>query len=95
MILQIAPVRGVSLSAAKWHRSPVKTHSKVECDFLALLLVVGIKAGLLVGNQLVSQCCRRDLGGKQGEEPVCDCCQLHGGLWVVMSVLVEVGIARC
>lgn len=67
------------------------THSKVECDLLALLLVVGVEAGLLVGGQLVSQSCRGDLGGEKGGQPVCDCCQLHGGLRVAMCVGVERG----
>lgn len=62
------------------------THGKVECDLLAFLLVVGVEAGLLVRGKLVGQCCRRDLRGKQGDQPVCDCCQLHGGLRVVMCV---------
>lgn len=67
------------------------THSKVECDLLALLLVVGIEAGLLVGGQLVSQRCRGDLGGEKGGQSVCDCRQLHGGLRVAMCFGAEGG----
>lgn len=64
-----------------------RTHSKVESDLLALLLVVGVETSLLVGDELVSQCCRRNLRGKQGDQPVCDCCQLHRGLRVAMCML--------
>lgn len=64
----------------------IATYGKVECDLLTLLLVVGVEAGLLVSGQLVSQCCRRDLRSQQGDQPVCDCWQLHGGPRVVMCV---------
>lgn len=50
-----------------------RAYGKVEGDLLALVLVVGIEAGLLVGRELVGQSRGRDLGGKQGEEPVCEC----------------------
>ena len=55
-------------------------HSKVKGDLLALLLVVGVEAGLLVGSQLVGQSRGRDLSSKQGNQPVCEGYQLHGGL---------------
>lgn len=56
------------------------TNRKVEGDLLALVLVVGVEAGLLVRDELVRQGRRGGLRGKQGEQPACEVRQLHGEL---------------
>lgn len=46
-----------------------QAHSKVECDLLALLFRGRVKAGLLVGIELVSQSGSSDIGDQAGKEP--------------------------
>lgn len=67
------------------------TDSKVEGDLLALVLVVGKKAGLLVRDELVGESRRRDLRGEQGNQPVCEDCQLHRWAVVVYDVSRKTG----
>lgn len=68
--------------------------SKVEGDLLALVLVVGKKAGLLIRDELVGESRRRDLRGEQGNQPVCEDCQLHRWAVVVYDVSRKTGGVR-